>query len=65
MRLSRAVPLAVLAATACTTGDPDGPSDHVLAKTTHRVQYANCNELEQDLKQMVTHEIWAEIDQDE
>jgi hypothetical protein len=61
MRLS-VVPLVLLAAASCSS-DPDGPSDHVVAKTTQLVQYANCNELETDLKQMVTFEIWADIDQ--
>lgn len=62
MRLLAAVPLAALAAAAC-TGDPDGPTDRIVAKTTQLVQYANCSQLETDLKQMVTYEIWADIDQ--
>ncbi len=62
MRLYTAVPLAVLALAAC-TDDDDGPKDHALAKTTQLVQYESCSALEADLKQMVTYEIYADIDQ--
>jgi hypothetical protein len=60
MRLSHAVPLALLAASACMSDD--GPNDRIVAKTTQLVQYANCNALETDLKQMVIYEVWADID---
>lgn len=56
-----AVPLSLLALSACSS-DPDGPDGRVLAKTTQLVQYASCSALEADLKQMVTYEIWADID---
>jgi hypothetical protein len=62
MRFSAAViPLTLLAVSAC-TDDLDGPGDHPIAKTTQLVQYASCSDLEADLKQMVTFEIWADID---
>ncbi len=64
MRLSTvALPLALVAAAASCSSDPDGPNEHLLAKTTQLVQYANCNQLEDDLKQMVIYEIWSDIDQ--
>ncbi|HEY5949862.1 MAG TPA: beta-propeller domain-containing protein, partial [Kofleriaceae bacterium] len=53
--------MASLALGAC-SDDLDGPSDHALAKTTQLVQYQGCSDLEADLKQMVTFEIWADID---
>src|SRR5262245_32306537 len=55
------LPLSLLAFSAC-TDDFDGPGDHVIAKTTSLVQYAGCADLEIDLKNMVTFEIWADID---
>jgi hypothetical protein len=62
MRLTTAfLPLSFLALAAC-SDDLDGPGDHVIAKTTQLVQYNSCSELETDLKQMVTYEIWADID---
>lgn len=62
MRLTAAVlPLSLLALSAC-SDDLDGPGDHVVAKSTQLVQYNSCSELEADLKQMVTYEIWADID---
>src|SRR5688500_3511265 len=62
MRLTTAfLPLSFLAVAAC-SDDLDGPGDHVIAKTTQLVQYNSCSELETDLKQMVTYEIWADID---
>ena len=64
MRLLRAaLPLALLAWSACT--DDDGPDGHLLARTTQLVQYSNCTQLESDLKQSVIFEIWADIDQSE
>jgi len=62
--LAAALPLTLGAALlgAC-TDDPDGPKDHVVAKTTQLVQYQSCNDLEHDLKQMVTWEVFADIDQ--
>jgi hypothetical protein len=63
MRLSTlALPLALIATSACFSDD-DGPDEHLLAKTTQLVQYQSCNALEADLKQMVTYEIFADIDQ--
>src|SRR5690349_20948184 len=63
MRLVHAaVPLALLAAVA-SCSDEDGPGEHLQQKTTALVQYASCNQLETDLKAMVTYEIWADIDQ--
>ncbi len=62
MRLSTALPLALIAAAACSSDD-DGPGDRILAKTTQLVQYGSCNALEADLKQMVIYEIFADIDQ--
>jgi len=59
MRLSRALPIAVLAA--CTSSS-DAPPDHVLARTTSLVQYQSCDDLEADLKSMVIHELDADID---
>src|SRR5688500_2148545 len=59
MRLTTAVLSLLLVACA---DDLDGPGEHIVAKTTQLVQYANCNELETDLKNMVIYEIWAEID---
>jgi hypothetical protein len=62
MRLVHAaVPLALLAATACS--DDDGPGDHLQSRTTQLVQYGSCTDLESDLKQMVIYELWADIDQ--
>ena len=62
MRLAATViPLSLLALSAC-SDDLDGPGDHVIAKTTQLVQYAGCSDLEVDLKNMVTYEIWADID---
>ena len=59
MRLSHvAIPLLVLAA--CT--DSDAPTDHVQARTTQLVEYSSCSALETDLKQMVIHELDADID---
>jgi len=55
------LPLALLALSAC-TDDFGGPGEHVVAKTTSLVQYAGCADLETDLKNMVTFEIWADID---
>ncbi len=62
MRLSRAaLPLALLAITACS--DDDGPGDHLLSRTTQLVQYSNCNALEADLKATIIQEVWADIEQ--
>jgi hypothetical protein len=62
MRLHAAViPLSLLALSAC-SDDFDGPGDRVIARSTQLVQYKSCAELETDLKQMVTYEIWADID---
>jgi uncharacterized secreted protein with C-terminal beta-propeller domain len=52
------LPLALLAA----CSDSDAPTDHVLAHTTSLVQYQTCSDLETDLKSMVTHELYADID---
>ena len=62
MKLRAAVlPLSLFALSACSDALA-GPGDHVIAKTTQLVQYASCADLETDLKQMVTYEIWADID---
>src|SRR5829696_520719 len=62
MRFSTAViPLSLFALAAC-SDDLDGPGGHVLARSTQLVQYASCNALEADLKNMVVYEIWADID---
>jgi hypothetical protein len=62
MRLSTAiVPLSLFALAAC-SDDFDGPGEHILARSTQLVQYESCNELEADLKNMVIHEIWADIE---
>jgi hypothetical protein len=62
MRLTAVcIPLSLLAFSAC-SDDLDGPGEHVIAKTTQLVQYQSCAELEADLKQMVTFEVWADID---
>src|SRR5258705_4018086 len=55
------LPLALLAFSAC-TDDLEGPGEHEIAKTTSLVQYAGCADLEADLKNMVTFEVWADID---
>jgi hypothetical protein len=65
MRLGAAVlPLTLLAFSACSSDDFAGPGSHPVAKTTQLVQYQGCSALESDLKQMVTYEIWADIDRD-
>jgi hypothetical protein len=56
-----AVPLLLFALAAC-SDDLDGPGEHLVARSTQLVQYASCNELEADLKDMVIHEIWADIE---
>ena len=62
MRLSAAVvPLSLFALAAC-SDDLDGPGEHLLARSTQLVQYASCDALEADLKDMVIHEIWADIE---
>jgi hypothetical protein len=62
MRFSAVVlPLSLLAVSAC-SDELDGPGNHLIAKSTQLVQYASCSDLEADLKQMVTFEIWADID---
>jgi len=59
MRLHHlAIPLLVLAA----CSDSDTPTDHVQARTTQLVEYSSCSALEGDLKQMVIHELDADID---
>lgn len=55
------LPLALLAIAACS--DDDEPGGRQLSRTTQLVQYASCNALEDDLKQMVKWEIFADIDQ--
>src|SRR6478609_9149247 len=62
MKRFMAVPLTLLALVAC-TDDDESPSGHELARETHLVQYASCNQLETDLKQMVKWEIYSDIDQ--
>ncbi len=51
----------VLAVAACGT-DSDAPTDHVQSRTTELHQYASCSDLESDLKGLLTHEVWADID---
>lgn len=61
MKRITVLPLALLAIAACS--DDDGPGDRQLSRTTQLVQYASCNALEDDLKQMVKWEVFADIDQ--
>jgi uncharacterized secreted protein with C-terminal beta-propeller domain len=42
--------------------DSDAPTDHVQAVTTELHQYSSCDALEADLKQVVTEEVFSEID---
>ena len=42
--------------------DSDTPTDHVLAHSTELHQYNSCSDLESDLKGLLTHEVWADID---
>ncbi|HET9987150.1 MAG TPA: beta-propeller domain-containing protein, partial [Kofleriaceae bacterium] len=42
--------------------DSDTPQDHVLAHSTELHQYNSCSDLESDLKGLLTHEVWADID---
>jgi len=62
-RLYSALPLAMLAWASACTDDSDGPTDHLLQRQTQLVQYSSCSDLEADLKQMVTYEIFTDIDQ--
>jgi len=57
-RLVFAFALTLLAA----CSDSDAPTDHVLAHSTELHQYNSCSDLESDLKGLLTHEVWADID---
>lgn len=55
------LPTLVLAAAACGEGwKPDG---RLQSKTTELIRYQSCKTLEADLKQSMTYEIWARIEE--
>ena len=60
-RAMRRFALFILVLTACGT-DSDTPTDHVQSASTELHQYSSCNDLEVDLKHLVTQEVFADID---
>src|SRR5688572_30626744 len=59
--IAASISLSLLALSGC-SDEFGGPGDHVVARTTSLVQYQGCADLEADMKNMVTFEIWADID---
>src|SRR5687767_2495641 len=59
--LAASISLSLLALSGC-SDEFGGPGDHAVAKTTSLVQYQGCSDLEADMKNMVTYEVWADID---
>jgi Beta propeller domain len=63
MKFRFLIPSLLLAVTAC--GEGWKPEGRLQSKTTELIRYDSCSALEQDLKQSLIHEVWANIEQTE